>query len=291
MKKHLSLFMLIVLLIITIQLSADNIEGDYSDKDYDGKDNLSIVSIVWEAMVALMPDEGVPISLDLESAAVFTGYSDVQIPGNTGTFFSLSDDFKAKIAPAGRFRITWYLGERHSLAVLSALLRVKSEGTAPKDIVFAGETFTQGTELEGIYWFNSHRVTYRYDFLQNWKNDLGIGFTAKIREAGIRLKGDGKTASKTNVGFVPIINFRYKRYINENLCLLLEGDALAAPQGRAEDIFAGVLIKLHKNAKLKVGYRMLEGGADNDEVYNFGMFHYATLGFAFENVGCEKEED
>jgi hypothetical protein len=27
-----------------------------------------------------------------------------------------------------------------------------------------------------------------------------------------------------------------------------------------------------------LGYRILEGGADNDEVYNFALFHYAAVG-------------
>ncbi|MBK7711757.1 MAG: hypothetical protein IPJ37_13005 [Bacteroidales bacterium] len=29
---------------------------------------------------------------------------------------------------------------------------------------------------------------------------------------------------------------------------------------------------------LRAGYRILEGGADNDEVYNFALFHYASVG-------------
>jgi hypothetical protein len=29
---------------------------------------------------------------------------------------------------------------------------------------------------------------------------------------------------------------------------------------------------------LRVGYRILEGGADNDEVYTFSLFHYIVAG-------------
>ncbi|MEZ5198339.1 MAG: hypothetical protein R2764_18705 [Bacteroidales bacterium] len=43
-------------------------------------------------------------------------------------------------------------------------------------------------------------------------------------------------SEKTNVGFVPIINFRLFWSIGDNFGLLLDGDALAAPQGRAEDV-------------------------------------------------------
>ena len=57
-------------------------------------------------------------------------------------------------------------------------------------------------------------------------------------------------------------------------------DALATPQGRAEDVLVAVQYQLQKNIDLKLGYRMLEGGADVDEVYNFALLHYLVLGVA-----------
>jgi hypothetical protein len=33
---------------------------------------------------------------------------------------------------------------------------------------------------------------------------------------------------------------------------------------------------------LKAGYRLLEGGADNDEVYNFALINYAAFGFLID---------
>ena len=59
---------------------------------------------------------------------------------------------------------------------------------------------------------------------------------------------------------------------------MLDGDALAAPQGRAEDVLSAVAYQISDKFKIKAGYRILEGGADNDEVYTFSLFHYATLG-------------
>jgi len=55
-------------------------------------------------------------------------------------------------------------------------------------------------------------------------------------------------------------------------------DALAAPQGRAEDIFAGIVVDAGKQWSIKAGYRFLEGGADNDEVYTFAAVHYVAGG-------------
>lgn len=53
---------------------------------------------------------------------------------------------------------------------------------------------------------------------------------------------------------------------------------MAAPQGRAEDIFMGANYRVSDNIGLKAGYRILEGGTDNDEVYNFALFHYTSAG-------------
>jgi hypothetical protein len=64
----------------------------------------------------------------------------------------------------------------------------------------------------------------------------------------------------------------------EKFGLLLEGDALAAPQGRAEDVLIAATYRASDRLGFKAGYRILEGGADNDEVYNFALFNYASAG-------------
>ncbi len=55
---------------------------------------------------------------------------------------------------------------------------------------------------------------------------------------------------------------------------------MAAPQGRAEDVLIAATYKLSVKVALKTGYRILEGGADNDEVYNFSLFNYALVGLS-----------
>jgi hypothetical protein len=61
--------------------------------------------------------------------------------------------------------------------------------------------------------------------------------------------------------------------------LLLDGDALAAPQGRAEDVLAALTYHASDRMGIKIGYRILEGGANNDVVYNFALLNYAVVGF------------
>jgi hypothetical protein len=220
--------------------------------------------------------------IDVEGGAVFTGYNNVRIPGNTGTLFSLKDDLEPKPAAFIRLRVGYTLGTRHTISLLYAPLTVRSEGAFNNPVDFEGETFPAGATVDAKYTFNSYRLTYRYDIVKRPKTEFGLGFTAKIRDAEIALESDEVSANKTNVGFVPIIHIRFHYQLNDKLGLLLEGDALAAPQGRAEDVLLAATYKFSEKVGIKAGYRILEGGADNDEVYNFSLFNYAALG-AFIN--------
>ena len=219
--------------------------------------------------------------IDIESGAVFTGYNNVRISGDAGTLFSLKNDLNAKPNASIRIRAGYTIKSRHSILLLYAPLIVKSNGTTNKQIDFEGVTFPSNTILNASYTFNSYRITYRYDIVKKEKIEFGLGFTAKIRDAEIALNSEGLIASKKNVGFVPIINFRLHWKINDKIGLLFEGDALAAPQGRAEDVLLAGTYKFSDQLMVRLGYRILEGGADNDEVYNFALFHYASVGVTY----------
>ena len=281
-KVFMLTILLTVMLSLSFQLQAQTAQGEVDSSDQAVRERKGEDSFAERMFTGLLqfvaPTPENERKVEIETALAYTGYSDVRIPGDDGTLFSLSEDLKADVTPAFRFRVSQRFGNRHNVSLLAAPLHVVSNGTVDRDINFAGKPFESGTKLKGTYWFNSYRLTYRYDFVNNFTTELGIGLTAKIREAGIRLESDSDKADKTNVGFVPIINFRFERYLGKKWYFLLEGDALAAPQGRAEDIYTGVKYQLADWVKLKAGYRLLEGGADNDEVYNFALFHYATLG-------------
>jgi hypothetical protein len=219
---------------------------------------------------------------DVETGVVFSGYNDVSIPGDDGTLFSLSEELKTSPKVFLRLRAGYTFGTRHNLSALYAPLSLKSEGNIPRDLNFEGVIFAAGTPLEGVYKFNSYRITYRYDIVEKPKFEFGLGFTAKIRDAKIAISSGSVESVKTNVGFVPIINFLLAWKPDEKLSLVLTGDALAAPQGRAEDVFAGAYYRITDKFSIKAGYRLLEGGADNDEVYNFTLLNYAAAGLEFK---------
>ena len=218
-----------------------------------------------------------PWSIDVESGRAYAGSNDVRIPGDEGTDISLTDDLSADPTTFLRLRAGRNLGKRGNLSVLVAPLRIESKGSVDHAVRFDDAVFPPETELKALYRFDSYRLTYRYDFVRSKVIHFGAGLTAKVRDASIQLDGGGITAEKTNTGVVPLVNVRAEFWLPGLWSILLEGDALAAPQGRAED----VLIALTRGigvVTLRGGYRILEGGADNDEVYNFALIHYATLG-------------
>ncbi len=243
------------------------------------KSNRIPISVFFVLAVLFLPHTTkAQLSLDVESGAVIAGYNNVRIPGDAGTLFSLTDDLHARPDVFLRLRAGYTIKSRHTVSVLYAPLTVKSDGSATFPVDFEGVIFPANTSLDASYTFNSYRITYRYDFVKRPKFEFGLGFTAKIRDAEIALESENLSAKKTNVGFVPIVNFRLNWMMNEKYSLLLEGDALAAPQGRAEDVLLALTCKLADKIALKAGYRILEGGADNDEVYNFSLFNYAVVG-------------
>ncbi len=221
------------------------------------------------------------VFIDMEAGMVYTGYNTVRIPGNTGTLFSLKSHIEAIPVSCVRARVGYTVNNRHTFSLLFAPLRVRSRGTVPMVINFEGFTIPAGTRVNASYTFNSYRFTYRYDFIKRPKFELGIGFTGKVRDARIEFTNLGGQVFKENVGFVPIINFRANWILTNRFGIVLEGDALAAKQGRAEDVLLAGTYNFSEDFVLRAGYRVLEGGADNSEVYNFALFHYAIMGCVY----------
>jgi hypothetical protein len=218
-------------------------------------------------------------TLDIETGIVSTGYNDVRIPGNDGTFVSLSSELKSSSTYYTRARVAYKISERSELLALWAPLKMEYAGYLKKDVVFQNETYPENSFVNATYKFNSYRATYRYYLISNSKLDIGAGITLKIRDAYIALQGDqGRESAKTDFGVVPLINFSIHWKPTELFGLLLDGDALAAPQGRAEDMLLALTYRATDNVTFKGGYRLLEGGADNATVYTFSMFHYVALG-------------
>lgn len=218
--------------------------------------------------------------VSLEGGPTWQSRNDVGIPSTGGTRFSLLD------AGGGPFvLVRGYVGhefnERHGVRLLFAPLSVNGSGTYGQNIAFNGQNFTAGVPIETTYQFNSYRLTYRYAFYlsDTWK--LYVGFTGKIRDAKVALRQGAVASESVNVGFVPLLHFAATYRLSDTWAFILDMDGLAAPQGRAFDVSLQVAYTMYPWLDVSLGYRTVEGGAENDTVFTFAWLHYATAGATF----------
>lgn len=216
--------------------------------------------------------------VDVAFGPAFSGYNEVQVPGDTGTRFSLTEDLSSGPAFSVRGRLTWSPGERHHLSALAAPLRIAADGSLDRPLRFGSELFAAGTPLEARYRFDSYRGTYRYDFVRGQRWQFGAGLTGKVRSASITVRGDGREAQTSDLGFVPLVHVRGQWMAAAPIRVLVEADGLAAPQGRALDALVALVYDVDPRLGLTLGYRILEGGADVEQVYNFALVHYGVVG-------------
>ncbi len=180
---------------------------------------------------------------------------------------------------AGRLYATFRIAPKHDLRLLAAPLTIEEDATLVKTVQFSGGTFSPGT-VTARYKFNSYRLTYRYQYFnRRWK--LWVGFTAKIRDAAIKLGQSGNSAEKTDLGFVPLLHLAGEYPFNRSTGFLFDLDALAGGPGRAEDLALKMYYDLNTRWRIAAGYRTVEGGADVEEVYTFAWLHYVVLSVAY----------
>ena len=216
--------------------------------------------------------------LDIESGAAFISYSDIQIPKSTGTLISFFDELETDPALFVRGRFTYFFNRSNMISVLIAPLTLKGTGSVDHDVVFEGETFAPNVTLNTVYRFNSYRLSYEHFWFAGENVRFGLGVSAKIRDAAISIADSAKFSEKTDLGFVPLIKFSFVWYLLEPLALVIDGDALAAPQGRAEDVSVSLRGDVDEVVSLKLGYRVLEGGSDVEAVYSFTWINYLFAG-------------
>lgn len=215
---------------------------------------------------------------DLEGGMAFISYSDIQIPKSTGTLISFSDELETDPAFFTRVRFNYYFNRGNMLSLLVAPLTLKGGGSVDREVVFEGESFAPGVTLNTVYRFNSYRLTYEHFWFAGEDMRFGLGITAKVRDAAISIADSTNISEKTNVGFVPLIKFSFAWNFLEPVALVIDGDALAAPQGRAEDVSIALRGDVDEVVALKLGYRVLEGGSDVEATYSFTWVNYLFAG-------------
>jgi hypothetical protein len=108
-----------------------------------------------------------------------------------------------------------------------------------------------------------------------------IGATLKIRDAKVLLRQGGTTRSKSDLGVVPLLNIYGKENLGNGFTLITDFDGSWAPQGRAFDLSLQIGYDINEDWQIRIGGRVLEGGADVPAVYNFTQLNYLTIGTSF----------
>lgn len=211
-------------------------------------------------------------SINVEYGRASNSYNQVKIDGETGTRFNLVPALDS--TQYYRLSLIKKFNSPHGVRFLYAPLKFTGEKQFSKDINFNGVNFPSTGKTQTEYQFNSYRGTYFYQIISKRNYLLRLGGTLKVRDALIELKQDDRTKFKKNIGVVPLF-YLYSQYKWDNdLLLTFDFDGLMAPQGRAFDVALMLGYSFSPSFNLNLGYRMLEGGADNENVYNFSQINY-----------------
>ena len=240
------------------------------------------------ALAALVPaavpaTEAAPPSpaLTVELGAAWQLRNTAQVSNEPpNTRFKIDDLTGDGPFPAGRVVLDWPLNDKHRLRFLIAPLGIDESGTASQSIVFRDTTFAPGP-IDVKYRFDSYRASYRYVFYERDRWTWSGGGTLHIRDAEISLKQGALTRTKKNTGVVPLLALEGQWRFAPGWYGLFDFEGLAAPQGRAIDAALKLGYDATPNITIAGGYRVLDGGADNDELYTFARFDSAVLGLTW----------
>ena len=223
-----------------------------------------------------MPAIGSSLSFDLgQTKGIFNKFA---IPNTIVDRVSLPKD-----KTMDSYRITGYfdLSSGNQIYFLIAPLETSFKFNSTKPFEFDNQNFLSGEQTEVNYKFSSYRLGYlwkwKFSHLKIWS-----GFIGKIRDAEIEVVQGNKSRSFKNVGFVPLASFGFEASLFSSLSIYSHTDALSAKQGSAYDSQLELRYKL-SNSSISIGKRVLGGGADNENLYNFAQFDtiYTRIGIFF----------
>lgn len=204
--------------------------------------------------------------------------NEIRKPAGSGTTLDLTELLGPGRSTAARLDLRWRVGDRQHLRVLLAPFEVTGSARLGAEVRFQDTTFAAGLPTEARYRFNSWRASWSYQLVQDQGWTVRLGATAKVRDAKVELRQAGRAARTTDLGFVPLAHVAAERRLGDSATLVFELDGLAAPQGRAVDAALLLRWRAFGRVHLDAGYRLLEGGADNDQLYTWARLDGWRIG-------------
>lgn len=220
--------------------------------------------------------------LEVEGGGVWFSRNDVRIPGDEGTRFDLINLTGRGADPYFRLHGTYVFNDRHALRLTMAPLEVDGTGKLNQDVLFMDELFAAGIATEGTFKFNTYRLTYRRMFRTGERWMWGAGAALLVRDAQITLEQGRKRQYRDDLGLVPLLHAHGTCRLSDRMSLVLDIEGSWAPVGRAIDAAVKARYELRPGWHLAAGYRTLEGGADNDDVYTFAWLHHVLLSLGYD---------
>ena len=216
------------------------------------------------------------LTLMLESGAVWQNRNDVRITPDQGSYVEFD---KYDQGPFFHYRAeTQYrIKNNHHIRAVYAPFQVSVKGTPDENLNFNNVTFAGDRELKINYQFNSYRLSYIYRILEDDDGFFDVGVTAKWRDAKIEFEQGALNRHYRNSGLVPLFYLAFEKVVFSDVRLNFTLDASAAAEGRAIDGSLKLRKPLNEDLQLGLGFRSLEGGADNEKVYTFSWLNYALI--------------
>jgi hypothetical protein len=205
------------------------------------------------------PDSKVRFQGSLELGFLSVVYHTIQF-GQSGTEFDyVKNGGQDVYFPFQRISGEVDFGPRHKLVLLYQPIDVRTEVRFLTPVTVYDVTFTpvapEGLPMELRYGFDFYRVSYLFDFWKDPRNELAAGLSLQMRDAVIVFaqKDGAKIVSNENVGPVPILKFRVKRYLGPVFWLGSEIDGFYASgrfiTGSTNDFVGAIL-----DASLRAGF-------------------------------------
>lgn len=220
------------------------------------------------------------VSVELELGAAQLRKNELQSPNDaSATRFDLARVLGTS-STQGTARVTVKIptaGGDEWLAVY-APLTFKGSAALGQTVVYEGSSFSGAPQTSASYRFDTYRLTWRRPVIESTETTVRLGVTGLVRDAAISLSQPGVSASRSNTGLVPLLHGSVERRLGSRVSLIGDVDALGSGQGYAVDLSLRAQYAIDKSWAVSAGYRMLDGGADNDTLYNFARIEWLTLG-------------
>lgn len=102
-----------------------------------------------------------------------------------------------------------------------------------------------------------------------------------VRDAKIELRRDDLRRASDDVGAVPLLHLYGAVRLADGFALTLDVEGAGSAQGRALDAALHLAREWLSGWRAAIGYRTIEGGADNDTVYTFAWLHFASFSVGY----------